>query len=114
MRSSRKIALTYFIWSNLIFIAGVSGSIDAFFWGFFSFISDWPFSYVTEEIWKSVVGSPPSIDNTNAFFLGLTRSQCLTYSLDVLAGTAWWWTLALCVGKVREFTRSDGYSGTSP
>src|SRR4051812_43735386 len=110
MRSSLKIALIYFIVSNLIFIAGVHRGIDDFFWGFFAFVTYWPFSHVTSEILKSVAGTPPSIDNAGAYFLGLSRAQCLVYSLDVLAGTAWWWVLALVLGKVRALMRSDSNS----
>jgi hypothetical protein len=94
----------YFALSNAIFIGGANGKMDAFFWGFLSFIIYWPFSHVTGEIWQMIEGIPPSVDNTHAVFLGLSRAQWLIYSLDVLAGTAWWFTLSLCVSKIRTWT----------
>jgi hypothetical protein len=101
MKMPLKVALIYFILSNIIFIAGAHGKIDAFIWGFLSYAIYWPFSHITGEIWRIVQGTPPSIDNANAIFLGLTASQCLIYSLDVLGGTVWWWALSLFVSKIR-------------
>ena len=101
MRLPFKVALIYFIFSNAIFFAGAHGKIDAFFWGFLSSTIYWPFSNVTDQIWEMVQGSPPSIDNTHLVFLGLSRAQWLIYSLDVLAGTAWWWILSFFVSQVR-------------
>jgi hypothetical protein len=107
MMVSSKIALTYFLLSNVIFIAGVHRVIDETFWAILSFIIYWPFSHVTGKIWQFIVGEQSSIDNTHAFLLGLTRDQCLIYSLDVLVGTVWWWTLSLSVSKVLARIRSN-------
>jgi len=110
VRMSVKVPLIYFAFSNVIFVAGVHGMLDSFFWGFLSFIIYWPFSHVTHQVWHIIQGTPPSIDNNRLVFLGLSKAQLLIYSLDVIAGTTWWWVLSLSIGKLRARSRLDNAS----
>lgn len=90
-----SVASLYFVLSNTVFCLGVTGRIDAFFWGLFSFLGYWPFSLVTRYVWRSM------IDNLNIYDsyippFKLYAPHVVTYAFDVVLGTLWWAAIVYC------------------
>jgi hypothetical protein len=86
----------YFLISSIVFFLGASGKIDGFFWGFLSFIIDWPFSVMTRYVWRNW------IDSLNLYDVYLTplrlyAPHLIAFFLDVVLGTVWWWMVSFLI-----------------